>query len=149
MISIRKAAVALAIAALPLSATPAQAHPVAGVVVGTGTISPGLPGCNQRVTFSGQAVLTTVPPSVRTITFTGSSAGCEDILLGQGCGTIAGPGISGTVCYNRIANVVQLSGTVTVDGHQHTLTATCEFVPTSVQPTTTYALTCQIVLTDS
>jgi hypothetical protein len=146
MISIRKAAVALAIAALPLSATPAQAHTVAGVVIGTGTITPGLPGCNQQVTFSGQLVVTTNPPSVRAVTFAGASASCEDIVTGSGCGTISGPGISGTVCYNRTGNVVQLSGTVTMDGHPHTLTATCEFVPTSAQPTTSYVLTCQVAL---
>lgn len=147
MITMRKAAAALAIAALPFTATPAQAHVVVGVAVGTGTITPGLPGCNQQVTFSGQVVLSTTPPSVRAIAFAGASASCEDILVGSGCGTISGGGISGTVCYNRTGNVVQLSGTVTVDGHAHTLTATCEFVPTSAQPTTSYALTCQLALT--
>lgn len=148
MISIRNAAVALAIATLPLTATPAQAHPVVGVVVGTGTITPGLPACGQDVTFSGTAVLSTNPPRVVTVTFVGRGPGCETILVGQGCGTISGGGLSGTVCYNRNGNVVQLSGTVTLDGHSHTLTGTCEFVPTSAQPTTSYALTCQVVLED-
>ena len=145
MITMRKAAAALAIAALPFTATPAQAHVVVGVAFGTGTITPGLPGCNQQVTFSGQVVLSTTPPSVRPVSFAGSSSICEDVAFGQGCGQISG-GVSGTVCYNRTGNVVQLSGTVTLDGHSHTLTATCEFVPTSAQPTTSYVLTCQVAL---
>ena len=146
MSRIRTAVLAAAMLALPFVQTPAQASPNVGQAVGTGTISPGLPGCSQTVTFSGQVVLVGTHAGVYPVTFNGRSFGCETELEGAGTGTLTG-GISGTVNYTRAANVVTLSGSVTVAGTSHTLlVAECQFVPTTRNPTTTYVLHCDLAI---
>src|SRR5687767_9335623 len=135
MSRIRTIAVATALLALPLAQAPAQASPNAGQVAGQGAISPGLPGCNQTVTFEGTAVLVGTQAGGYAVAFLGHSDGCETELQGAGSGTLSG-GVAGTVRYARTANVVTLSGTVTVAGGGHTLAGECQFVPTNRQPTT-------------
>ena len=141
------AAAAFAIALV--AGSPAHATDQAKVV-GTGTITPGLPatGCisGQTVTFSGTAVLTGSNPVVYTFHFQGNSTICESTFAGEGCGVLVGD-ITGTVCYSRTGNVVTLSGVVVVQGVPHTIQAgACEFAPTSVNPVQTFALSCNLVL---
>lgn len=154
----RKLVTAVAVvASFALPAVPASAGPVTDVaiVVGTGGIYPGLPnsGCipNQRVTFTATlAVNAGDHAGLYAVSFEGSSGtNCESLTFGAGTGTLSG-GVSGTVSYNRNGNVVTLTGTGAVNGAFHRITiGICEFVPTSVNPVTTYGLACQVVLGDS
>jgi len=122
------------------------ASAAAGGAVGTGTIAPGLPttGCaNQTsVTFdSFVLVYTDTAPTVSTANthFAGASNGCETLNAGQGSGTLSG-GLSGWVDYVRIKNVVAISGTI----NGTAAAGACLFVPTSVNPVTSYALACVV-----
>ena len=132
-------------------AAPASAHDVTDVaqVVGTGGISPGLSATAclpQRVTFSGTAVNVGDHAGVYSIAFSGGSSGCETVAVGNGTGTLSG-GVSGTVNYSRVGNIVTLTGSGAVNGAAHHITsAVCEFVPTSANPTTSYALHCTVTL---
>ena len=132
-----------------LVASPASAHFAAGVMTGTGTIIPGLPttGCqsNQNVTFDGTAILVGGHTGIYAIHFQGTSNICETLNAGSGCGTVSGD-VTASVCYSRTVNVVTATGTATIDGQTHTVSLTCVFAATSVNPVTTYGLVCQIVV---
>ncbi|HWL34935.1 MAG TPA: hypothetical protein VNQ77_01955 [Frankiaceae bacterium] len=152
MRSIRVLAAAAALLTPLVFTTPAAAVDVAQVV-GTGTISPGLPqeGCtpNQVVKFTALAAVA-VGDHTNTYSFSfsgGSGAGvCESLALGSGTGTLTG-GVSGTVNYNRQGSAVSISGTVTVGGDSATiLAAQCVFAPTSADPVVSYGLHCTAVL---
>ena len=140
-----------AFAAGLVAGSPANATDLAKVV-GTGTISPGLPasGCapGQSVSFDGTAVLVGTHAGTYDVHFGGTSSICESLGAGQGCGELSGDITSITlVCYSRTENVVTLSGTVSVQGQSHNIQAgVCEFAPTTVNPVQSYALTCQLVL---
>jgi hypothetical protein len=113
----------------------------AGVAIGTGTITPGLTttSCTQNVTFTG-TVVTDGDEGVNTggVSFGGASVGCETLNNGQGTGNLSGA-LAGAVDYTRIGNLVTLSGTINGDP---VLAGACLFVPTSVNPVTSYALAC-------
>jgi hypothetical protein len=116
----------------------------AAVVVGTGTITPGLPltGCTsgQSVSFDGTAAAAGDETGTYSVSFRGSSDTCESLQSGHGSGTLSG-GLSGNVTYNRTGNVVTLTGSVTVGGEVHVLGPNAfVFVPTSASPTASYAL---------
>ena len=121
----------------------------AATVVGTGTITPGLTlTCTVQtsIKFNGTAaVVDPVVSGVYPIAFSGASAGCETEIKGQGGGTLTGA-ISGNVTYDRTGTVVTISGNVTVNGHPRHVEAGCVFIPRSVQPTTSYALECDVVV---
>ena len=171
----RKTLIAGAIlSAFSLLPSAAYAHPhveayyYGAVVVGTGTISPGLPqsGCAfQSVSFSGTAVVGGVdaqipdPPALPTVdptaaavnvTFNGNSDICETLATGHGSGTVSG-GVTGSVTYSRTENVVTLSGSVSIDGRpsRPILVGVCVFTPTSAPPVTSYALVCVVATADA
>ena len=144
----RKALIAGAIlSSLSLIGT-AQAANVA-TVVGTGTISPGLPqsGCAfQTVSFSGTAVAVGTNAGPYNVTFNGNSDICETLGTGHGSGTLSG-GVTGSVTYSRTETVVTLSGSVSLGGATENIVAgCCTFAPTSAPPITSYALNCKLVL---
>ena len=148
--SIRKGSLIIALLALPLATGTANAGPGAdvAVVTGNGTIRPGLSTeCTvQAVTFSGSAEVLGTHPGTYSVSFSGGSISCETNGFGAGTGTLSG-GVSGTVNYSRTGNIVTLNGSGAIGTHARTIiAAVCEFVPTSVDPTTTYALACQVAL---
>lgn len=138
--------------AVPAFASPAQAADV-GVVVGTGTITPGVPlppSCvtGSSVAFDGTGVIATpgLPAGPYAVSFRGKSNTCESILSGSGTGTLSG-GVSGSVIYTRTTGIIELAGTVTVAGQSRSLAATCTVEPTSANPVITYAVECAVTLT--
>jgi hypothetical protein len=151
--TIRTALAAVALLASIGTAVPATADDVTDVaiVVGTGTISPGLPttGCAQQtnITFNGTAVNAGDHAGVYPIRFDGNSGtNCETLQSGAGSGVLSG-GVSGSVRYLRTGSVVTLTGTGAVNGAPHHITtAHCEFYPTSANPVTSYALHCTVTL---
>lgn len=134
----------------------------AAVITGTGTITPGLPatGCavQTNIDFNGTGALvgddTTIPA---TVNFDGSSGSvCETAGAGQGSGTLGGTFTSapGGISYQRIGPVVELFGSVVINGRVHTgpllgLSAACVFFPTSTNPATTYGLICAVALSST
>ncbi len=134
----------------------------AGVLTGSGTITPGLPttGCAVQtdIDFNGTGALvgddTTIPA---TVNFDGNSGSlCETAELGQGSGTLGGTFASapGAITYQRIGPIVELFGNVVINGRVHTglllgLDAACIFVPTSTNPATTYSLVCAVALSST
>ena len=142
----RVAIVAVALGLLA-GASPAPADTGSATVVGTGSISPGLPaqGCTsgQSVSFDGTVVHAAATYSVH---FDGSSSICESLSAGAGSGTLSG-GVTGSVNYTRTGNVVQLSGNVVMGGTAHSISGcVCVWVPTSVFPTITYTMVCVLHL---
>lgn len=121
----------------------------AAVVAGQGTISPGLlvgcPVTGQHVTFDGTAAITGDETQVGPLHFEGDSTTCETLLSGSGAGVLSGV-MAGPVSYTRNGNVVVVTGSPTVGTEIHTITAVCQFHPTSANPTTSYELTCQAEL---
>ncbi len=130
----------------------------AGVVLGTGTIAPGLttvPTVQTSVTFDSSLYVIAGDEGVSDgtvgIHFAGSSDVAETLNAGHGSGTLSGA-LGGTVVYSRTANVVTLSGTINAgsDPDGDTLrAAACIFVPTTVNPVTSYALLCAAVTNPS
>jgi hypothetical protein len=126
------------------------------VAVGTGTITPGLPttGCavQTAIDFNGTGAVVgddgvTAPA---TVTFAGNSGStCESLNSGQGSGTLGGT-FTAAVSYQRTGPIVQVFGTGNIGGKPHTpIAAVCIFVPTSVNPVTTYALVCAAALSST
>ena len=151
MTSIRKLALA---AFLPIALIMPSAHAQtdAAVVVGTGLIVPGLPtsGCaNQtRVAFSGTAVNASIDnhTGIYNVSFEGSSSICESLNSGQGSGTLSGD-VSGTVNYSRTGPIVTITGQGAINGSPHHIVlGVCVFVATAVNPVTSYALECNVVI---
>ena len=148
----RKSVLAALLAPLALI-SPATASPNVAVVVGTGTIFPGLPttGCggnpNQTVSFDGTAVAVGTHAGVYAVHFEGTSSGCESLGAGAGSGNLSGQ-ITGAVTYSRTGPIVTLSGSGQLNGGPtHAIIAgVCEFIPTSVNPVTTYALACELAV---
>jgi len=155
----KKCATALAVATsivaiLGQGSAIADVGPVSdvAVVVGTGTIFPGLPttGCaNQTAVKFGStlAVIAGDDTTTGSVSFSGSSSICETLNAGHGSGALTG-NAAGTVTYDRNGNVVTITGSVVINGENHDLfVAACVFVPTSAGPVTSYALVCATVLT--
>ena len=141
---------ALALAALPTMHGTAAAADV-GVVVGTGTVTPGVPatGCvsGTAVAFSGDAVTlgTGLPPGPYHVVFTGNSIACASVLSDAGAGNLSGD-VAGPVTYTRTLGVITLTGSVTVASQQRTITAVCEVEPLNAAPISSYALECVVTL---
>ena len=148
---------AVASAALTLGlvagTAPASAAPT-GTLVGTGTLSPGLPtsGCAfQSVTLDGTLVsagtapVTTMTTGVYALHFEGFSSICETSTSGAGSGTISG-GVTGNVSYSRTGSIVTLSGTIQTNGGsaRSLSSAVCAYYPTSANPTTSYGMVCVV-----
>jgi hypothetical protein len=159
--NVKKAAVATAMASAVVamvgqSGAFADVVSDAAAVIGTGTITPGLPttGCAVQtdITFNGSGAAVgddgvVVPASVY---FNGNSgANCETPLSGQGSGTITGT-FSGLVSYQRTWSIVEVFGSVAaINGTTHALSAVCIFSPTSLHPATSYALVCAAALSST
>lgn len=124
-------------------------------VVGSGTISPGIfsTPMQQSWNFTSVTIVTVgtvVPTGVSTCGASGTSAGTrEDTLTGGGTGTWGCTGgvlagCSGSLVFVRIGNVVQVAisgSTGACAGATGSLT--CNFTPTTVNPTTSYQLACE------
>jgi hypothetical protein len=125
----------------------------AGVVVGTGTIAPGLttvPTTQTSVTFDSSLLVIAGDEGVNVtgrVHFDGASDGPETLNAGQGHGTLTGD-LGGTVSYSRTANIVTLEGSINAgndpDGDAIRVGA-CIFAPTKVNPVDSYALICAVV----
>lgn len=124
--------------------------PNVAAVVGAGTVAPGLttvPTPQTAVTFTG---ILTVDVGTHTgtysLSFDGASTIDETVARGQGAGTLTVNGEDSTVTYDRNVNLVIVSGEVSFGSDKHKLdAAACVFVPTSANPTTSYALVCAAV----
>jgi len=156
MSRIRKATVAATAAGVILSVVggnPATAGtpPLdVAVIQGTGTIVPGIPltGCatNSHWTFDGTIVLVGDDNLIGNVHYEGDGTICESLLSGVTVGNVSGS-VSGSVTWNRTGVHVTVTGSVTVGGEEHSVIAgKCTWTPTSYNPTTTYALSCQAVL---
>lgn len=133
------------------------ATPGAGVVVGTGTVSPALTDVPKptAVTFTGTAVGTAGGNvGVCNLGFTGSGP-ADTTTAGSGSGTltcgavVSVPGTLSVSCgvkYDRVGAVVLVQATTGCGPVVGNPVAVCVFVPTST-PTTSYALVCAFVLT--
>jgi hypothetical protein len=155
MSALRKLFSAVALAAPLVLAASMTAHadplPVSDgvVVVGSGTITPGLPCSPCAIDFNFNAVVVGDDTAVYTGCNYHANSVSEDELGGSGTGTLSGCPASGTVNYDRNGVLVTVSGNVTVNGEAHSiLVGVCVFVPTSVLPTTSFAVVCGIVLVD-
>lgn len=133
-----------------LAQTAAFASTGTAVVVGNGTISPGLsadplaPPSPQTVTFGGTAVVVTdTAQGTTTCTFSGNTS--ERLLSGSGTvtGTCASPiAASCSISYSRTAAVITLNGNCSgaVSGP---VTGSCQFAVTSP---TSYAVACELAV---
>jgi hypothetical protein len=156
---LKKMAVVAAIVAPVFGFASAANAADAVALVGQGTITPGIPGTGcapskPHVTFGSQvgvAAGTDAPNAqLATVNFDGdSTAACASAASDSGVGTITGTATSATnaITWSRTGLVVTVSGPVTFSGGGHSiLEAVCVFVPTSAQPTASYALACEAVL---
>ena len=150
MTSIRKLMVT-AFLPLALIAPSAHAQDDVAVVVGTGSITPGLPttGCaDQAIGFGGTAVNAAIDghTGLYTVSFAGNSTICETLNAGQGSGTLSGD-VSGNVDYTRTGPIVTITGQGAVNGDDHVIViGLCLFIPTSFNPVASYALACAVIL---
>lgn len=143
---IKKAAVAtaMATAVVAMVGQGGAFGAAAGAAVGTGTIAPGLtttPTPQTSVTFGGSVVYASTNGSTAVlapVSFNGASVGNETVQQGQGGGNLSGA-LAGPVTYARTGNLVTLNGTINGGA---ILAGACIFVPTSVNPTVSYALLC-------
>jgi hypothetical protein len=124
--------------------------------VGTGTLSPGLtttPTVQTSVSLTTTFVVGANAGDrgvfTEQCTFNGASSGEETISQGQGNGTLTCAGgelQGGSASYTRTGGLVTLAGTVTVNGRTEPILAgPFAFVPTSVNPVTSFALAGAIV----
>jgi hypothetical protein len=140
-------------AAACVGAIPAEAASTgAGVVVGSGTISPGLTNTPtlQHVSFTGTLVAAGKggKNGKYACSFTGASSIKETLNKGQGTahGTCSGPGtVTSNVSYTRTASNVRLAGTATgaISG---SITGDCDFAPTSAPQVKSYQLQCVLAI---
>lgn len=118
--------------------------------VGQGVLVPGIPavGCQFQttITFNSEfLVITGADQAVSgSFSFEGRSSICESQDSGAGSGTVSG-NLAGSVNYVRKGNVVTVTapGGLSVNGSTRTIPAvSCEFLPTSLNPTSSYMLVC-------
>lgn len=137
------------LAAVSLIAPSAHADDAVAVVRGSGGISPGLSmtPTAQVVTFCGEGTVAVGNHAgTYNFCFNGSDPG-GTTLAGSGSGTLSGD-ITGNVSFDRDGNVVEVTGNVSYDGENGSIDiAICVFQPTSVNPTTSYNLYCDVRLT--
>jgi hypothetical protein len=150
---IRRAVAALALL-LPvaLAAPPAHADPrllpITITVEGSGVIAPGLPCFNCGIAIAFDAVTAGSLAGVDAgCGFAGNSYGLDTELSGAGAGVVGGCGLAGNLSYTRTGAVVTLAGRVTVSGLCFDVTTgVLAFVPTSVNPISTFLVAGTVVL---
>jgi hypothetical protein len=141
---------ALAVTGVAFGATPSKAAAGTGVVVGHGTISPGLTlvPTFQKGSFTGTlAAVGTQGSGSYHCNFTFSSTIKETSAKGQGTarGTCSGPGTAtATVNYKRTVSNVSLSGSST-GSLSGPVKGDCSFEPTS-NPVKSYQLQCVLAI---
>lgn len=142
------AAMALALSFTGGSIATADVGPVSdeAVIVGSGTITPGLPSCFPDVTFSGTIALAGDETLNGPVNFFGTGSICETALAGRGNGNVGGV-VAGNISYDRQGTLVTLSGNLDVNGELHTIVSgECDFTPTSANPISTFTLVCHVLL---
>ncbi|MDQ1446399.1 MAG: hypothetical protein QOI20_2863 [Acidimicrobiaceae bacterium] len=153
-------ALAAVLAIVVATASPGGAATVGGggVLVGAGTVTSGAgglpippPGVPADATFSGTLV-GTVDLAVGTFSCNlnfvnvpvriGAIVLQESVSFGSGTwtGGCAAPVSGCTGTYARVASELVMAGACTVNGHSGTWTAELLWVPTSVNPTTSFSL---------
>jgi hypothetical protein len=149
---IAKLGLLLPIATAVAMLVPSSAYAVvlsSGVVTGAGTTTPITTApAFQAFTFGGTATGvfdTGGVPIVGScnITSTGASDITETVILGEGRGTATCNGAvtaSAIFTYNRAGGVVVIDGSCVVNGVTGILTGEFAFVPTTVNPTTSFNL---------
>jgi hypothetical protein len=138
---------------------------VAGVdsitISGFGTVSPGYPvtACYPQTSFAFTGDVTVDVggnPGVGTAYYDAASLGCETITAGQGTGTltltddldVGSDWGGGTVSYFRTGTSMTLSGSLTFNGVDYSIVlGTCDFWYTDANPSTSYQIDCQLLLT--
>jgi hypothetical protein len=122
----RLLALLVAVLASVSFASPLAAHATAPVaqldIVGTGTISPGLPctGCSVNFVFSGVFV-DDAPVVLSGCTLSGTATGT--LTSESGSGVIGGCAMTGSVVWARVGAVLTISGRVCVNGRCYCLNA--------------------------
>ena len=134
-----------------IGAVPCPSNTDNVTTVGNGVIVPGLTiTCtNQFVYFDSTFLVFAGDENSLNgrVHFDGASSGCETDTFGQGSGTLTGD-MAGTVTYVRTGTIVTITGSVTVNGESHGLTAECAFSPTTYNPIDHYALACTGTMTE-
>ena len=122
-----------------VTSSPADAVYVAHLN-GTGSYSPGLPGC-ASVSFSGSAAFAGDPTG--TYSFGISGDACGSLLAENGDGLFFGD-FGGQVVWSRTATLLTMSSqNLTINGRPiGVFTAACDWTPTSIEPISSYALAC-------
>ncbi|HWL34936.1 MAG TPA: hypothetical protein VNQ77_01960 [Frankiaceae bacterium] len=147
------AVAALAVSAVPSLQAPASAADAA-VVVGIGSITPGIPveptACVNGATFTipltAANLGTRFGPGPYSFTVTGTSQTCASILSDEGSATFVGE-VTGTVHYTRTTGFITLSGSVRVNNSAPVdVTVVCGVVITSAAPTSTFAVVCPALM---
>lgn len=127
---------------------------VGGLVIGSGTISPGLTASfqPQYVSFSGDIVAAGVSnsPQVYIATpcsFNGSSTfgpwgSGDNIALGEDVISGACGNVTATLNYLRVGSVVSVSGTGSFNGLPGTIIGACVWVTTGTPPVMFYSTVC-------
>lgn len=137
------------------TAPPASAQgTAAGVVVGNGTISPGL-GLNfqpETISFSGSLTGAGYANGSQTYVLTpcAFNGGSTSSVLGSGDNLAFGEGvmlgscgnIAMTFTYFRVGGVIFQDGTGTVNGVAASHVGTCVWLPTSIIPVANYTEVC-------
>jgi hypothetical protein len=147
------AAAAVAGAAL-IGAGPAGASTGTGVVVGHGTISPGLTNTPtaQHISFTGTLAAAGSPASgtgTYNCNFTGNSTIAETLQKGKGnangtCNGSKGT-VTSTVAYARTGSAVTLKGNAN-GAIKGAITGACNFAPTTAPQVRAYQLQCDLVI---
>jgi hypothetical protein len=125
--------------AIITSATPASATD-AFTIIGTGTITPGLPCTNCQVDFGFSAIGVGENSGIYTgCTLTGTTSGLANELGEAGSGTVGGCGMSGNITWVRVGTVQTISGTVCINGKCYTICVSAfAWAMLSVAPTTSF-----------
>jgi hypothetical protein len=142
---IRKSVLGVAMVAPMILAMPGAASAADVLaVVGTGSISPGLPcpvSCDVHLDFTLVGAGTDAAGTA-SCTFDGTT-GADTIVAGTGNGTIdcsGGVTAHGDCHFDRTGPVVTVNCAATVNGTGVSVTAVLVFVPLSANPTTSFAV---------
>ena len=158
------AALTLLIGVTPVASAAQSADADNLTMIGTGTLSPGYPtvGCAVQTdfTFTGDITIDAGDDALDAdgdVPYTAHWEGnsglfCETVNSGQGTFALAiadGDGNAWTsyVNYARTGTELQIFGQVEIRGILHNIVAgTCEFEWTDVNPSTSYAIQCNLAL---
>lgn len=138
-----------------LSPTPDPAGIDQIFLAGTGAIQRGLPltgvtYSTQNVDFYGKATEAIGDEGVSDteIDFHGQSVINETFNASYDEGNLSG-GAGGTVRLQRTADIVTLDGHVLIGGIDHVILAgSCNYAPTTINPTTSFVMACAITIED-